>query len=67
MWRAFATSLQSAGAANTPVRAGGGDMAAGLIGSLAAWDDHRRSTLLRTAPLYDPAPYCFGRGDNDLS
>ena len=57
-------SLEFANAAATPVRAGGGDVAAGLLGGLAA------GTIVGaaiTAPRYygpppvyvAPAPYCY--------
>ena len=57
-------ALANAGVAATPVRAGGGDVAAGLIGGLAA------GTIIGaavTAPRYygpppvyvAPAPYCY--------
>ena len=60
-----ATSLAFASAATTPVYAGGGDVAAGLIGGLAA------GTIIGAAvagpryyapppPVYvAPAPYCY--------
>ena len=61
---AIITSLAITSAATTPVRAGGGDVAAGLIGGLAA------GTIIGaavTAPRYygpppvyvAPAPYCY--------
>ena len=49
-------TLTNAGTATTPVRAGGGDVAAGLIGGLAA------GTIIGAAvtPVYvAPMPYCY--------
>jgi hypothetical protein len=61
---AMVTALAFSSAATTPARAGGGDVAAGLIGGLAA------GTIIGaavTAPRYygpppvyvAPAPYCY--------
>jgi hypothetical protein len=62
----LAASLAFAGAATTPARAGGGDVAAGVLGGLAA------GTIIGAAvagpryypppPVYvgpAPAPYCY--------